>query len=1303
MALGRLDLLWTLPVTLCASLIAAPVWGQATPGGVADPVVWVKADDPGTISVAWRDHSTQGRDVEAVGSWSVSPPDRAHNFNPFTNGFTRTRLFRDNSSFASNSLVIQSMASFAAFRRTRAIAGRLTGVGPDNPEWVEEPGLSVTSAGMLRWYKFLEGTDFLESSVVTPLNRSTVGSFTSNQGTKIVEVGVNGAFNSKTFAGNSAAKGPFLAIGYGSWNTSGAFPGDIMEVIWYRRTITSNERDRINSYLAIKYGTTLPSSYLSSAGTTIWNFAAASGFNQNIAGIGLDQSSGLHQKQANSINSGDQVIFSLGNTVAASNAANNGAFAVDRSFAMWGDNAGSTAYGTTTTIGGTTYNRMARTWRLQQSGTVPAVTVAYPYSGADNLFLIISDTANFTGTNTVVAMPTTQVIEGTTYRTTSAPISFPAGGNIFFTFATVPVDPLIVTNTNDSGAGSLRNAINFANSQTTSSTVRFEIPGTGPHDISLTSALPDLTANGLTIDGTSQSGTQCRDLWAGTRHNHSIRLIDNGAVAGFRLGGANQAVRGISFLAFGRGIHLLPSSTGATVQCNTIDGAGIGSGGVGVEVAGASALVGGLGTGEGNIFGRNRIGVQTNDGSTDTAIRGNFIGTTPEGNNFANGIGIGHATGSASWRDITYNLISLNTDGGIILPSGASITPSDSVIRIQRNRLGVNRLTTGIALNGGDAINLGSSSIGNVLIGGDSATETNVIVGTDDGIDITGASNVTIQGNAIRGGAHAIRLDAASHVLIGGSPTHTNRIGGSNLDAINLRNGTNNVTITSNLISSVTIGSTTYSLSGNGIAMNDVRAITIGDGTATGRNILPQVRRRGISAAGVISDLTINSNYLGVGLSGNNAVANGQLETADRKNAIAFDNGTYTNISILNNVMAGWEAALIKFTNSTATGITIQGNNIGVGSGGRNLAGGLTDNLVSFGGNPDNYSDVLIGGSGTGQGNLIANGRFSGIGLQSSGTNLQVIGNTIRNNRRNGITVSNATQAAILGNRIFANDLIGIDLGGDGVTANDAGDGDSGANDLLNFPQNIRAIVAGANQLGYSFSLDAPAAADGYRIEFFANAAADPTGFGEGERFLGHVDITHAGGAQSYTGTLATLQPVAIGDIISATTTRRTAGGSWDITSEFSAVVTADGVADLSVTMATTLFEPPAGQAFFVPGNDALLTTTVSNGGNGSTDSDSLFLAITIDPAHAFYNAVTPTLGGVIGFESGSPALTFSEATDLRFSSSAAAPASFAACTYTPTAGYDPQVRHVCLNPKGTLPSGAPQGQFTVRLRARIN
>ena len=61
--------------------------------------------------------------------------------------------------------------------------------------------------------------------------------------------------------------------------------------------------------------------------------------------------------------------------------------------------------------------------------------------------------------------------------------------------------------------------------------------------------------------------------------------------------------------------------------------------------------------------------------------------------------------------------------------------------------------------------------------------------------------------------------------------------------------------------------------------------------------------------------------------------------------------------------------------------------------------------------------------------------------------------NTIAYNGSTGIVVGSGIGNMIRRNRIFYNGGIPIDLGNDGVTLNDAGDGDAGANNLQNSPQ----------------------------------------------------------------------------------------------------------------------------------------------------------------------------------------------------------------------------------------------------------
>lgn len=883
-----------------------------------------------------------------------------------------------------------------------------------------------------------------------------------------------------------------------------------------------------------------------------------------------------------------------------------------------------------------------------------------------------------------------------------------SGRWVMAVIALQPANPFVVTTTNDSGAGSLREAINAANASGAADTISFNIPGAGPHTITLASALPALSGNGDRIDGTTQLGTQCRNIWNGDAHILRVNVRAASRFDGLRLSGANQTVRGLTFTGFENAVRTLAASNTATIQCNYLgllaDGSSNGNT-RGVLVEGASARIGGLDAGQGNVISANSIaGVVTTVGTRDTSIQGNFIGTDPTGMTArANGSGINNFFGTATWRDITRNLISGNTNSAIILESDDQVGPSTDLIRIQRNVVGFNRDHSALMRNGGDGIRFQSGSISNALIGGDAASQGNVITGNEHGVSLTNLENVFIRGNIIaRSLNHGIRLSNMRNTTVGGDAvTQGNIIGGNGWSGIIALNSSDNITIIGNQIGRVTITGGDFDNQQRGIMLDNVSNVSIGNGTAAGRNLISRNGQQAVLVVGTISNVVINGNYIGIDASGTSAVSNGENTDVFNRDALAFVDGTSNGLSILNNVVGGYEAALVTFWGHTGSNIAVQGNSLGIGADGvSQITSGNIEPLIHIGGG-SSFANLLIGGSSSAQGNIIAYGGASGVQLAMSGTNHQLIGNTIRNNGDNGVEVLGTTRTAIIGNSIHSNGLLGIDLNLDGVTPNDAGDGDTGPNDLLNFPDAIRANVLGPDTLQTSFSFDAPAA--DYRIEFFASTAADPSGHGEGERYLGYLNITHAGGVQSHTGSLATLGPVSVGDIISATATRRTVGGTWDITSEFSAVVTADGVAALTVAMASEVFDPPAGNPFATPGNDVLLTTTISNGGSGSTDADSLFVAIAIDPANTFFNDVTPALGGIIGFQSAAPALTFTPGTDLRFSNSIAAPGSLAECTYTPVAGYDSQVRHVCLNPKGSLPSGGTDGQLTVQIRVRIN
>jgi hypothetical protein len=154
----------------------------------------------------------------------------------------------------------------------------------------------------------------------------------------------------------------------------------------------------------------------------------------------------------------------------------------------------------------------------------------------------------------------------------------------------------------------------------------------------------------------------------------------------------------------------------------------------------------------------------------------------------------------------------------------------------------------------------------------------------------------------------------------------------------------------------------------------------------------------------------------------------------------------------------------------------------------------------------------------------------------------------IGNEPGQGATADAGGANSVLGNSIFANGGLGIDLGTFGaVTPNDANDADTGPNDLANFPVLAAALLEGNNLL-VSGSINTRANST-LRIEFFAGPAADASGNGEGQTFLGFVEVQTGGGNTVGFSAAFVTSLVHPGDVITGTAS----GGGG--TSEFSAAL----------------------------------------------------------------------------------------------------------------------------------------------------
>lgn len=168
---------------------------------------------------------------------------------------------------------------------------------------------------------------------------------------------------------------------------------DVAEYIAYTGILSQNQRERINSYLAIKYGITVSNhNYINSASTVLWNQGTNTGFSDDIAGIARDNNSGLNQTQSKSENPNSVVTISR-NTVP-----NNQALLI-------GNNAGGLGSSTPFQDGSiflTKGERINRIWKCQKTGGFNTFdinirnNISLPASfNTGNIFLLVSNDPSF--------------------------------------------------------------------------------------------------------------------------------------------------------------------------------------------------------------------------------------------------------------------------------------------------------------------------------------------------------------------------------------------------------------------------------------------------------------------------------------------------------------------------------------------------------------------------------------------------------------------------------------------------------------------------------------------------------------------------------------------------------------------------------------------------------------------------------------------------------------------------------------------------------------------------------------------
>ncbi len=693
-------------------------------------------------------------------------------------------------------------------------------------------------------------------------------------------------------------------------------------------------------------------------------------------------------------------------------------------------------------------------------------------------------------------------------------------------FITIPTSPFFgVCNLNDSGGGSLRQAIIDVNSQPPGAyTILISVPAPQifqPHTIHLLSPLPAVH-NPVVIDAVTDQLD-----WDPVNRRPVVQV--DGAAAGQNanglvLNGSGNFVAGLILSNFGGSAIILQGGTGDTV---------------------ADSYIGTDPTG--TLSRPNNIGITVRNGANHATIG---LGTLPD-----------------SGIKVPGNLISGNLQEGILLTTAGVVRT-----RVEFNKIGTDYLGRSALPNRNDGIviNQGSSDnrirynqiSGNIAAGvsvQDRASHHNVIAGNLIGTNFAGTLPVpnhtgvevnqaldTIIG---RPGTVKVRhMTFSLGNLISGNTVGVNVI---NVQP-NLTGGEKGAIIRNNRIGTDTTGMAPIPNASGGVTIQNSIGTTVGAPDPLFYNVIAANGNQGILIAGGSSRSLIEGNFIGTDITGRRALSNtiGVYIQGGLNNTVG---GTVPGSG---NVLSGNSAAgltVVSVPFNPSTGNVIQGNLIGTDPT-HTIAvpNGVGINVAQMAAN------TTIGGTTPGSGNVIFYNSTYGISISDQSTGALLEGNAIFGNGIHGVLIARASNNTVGGLTPGAANAIAGD-GGDGVLV-DTGTGNLiEANSIYGHPRLGIELINGGNLSQQAPRITSASTDPGldvtfvsgtlfgrpnadYTVDFYYNNNLDPTGFGEGEFYLGTITVTtDAGGNASFStiidGTVAPYGAAPVGSFVSATAT----------------------------------------------------------------------------------------------------------------------------------------------------------------------
>lgn len=372
------------------------------PGGVnSDLELWLRADEgtntttDGTAITDWVDQSSAGRDAVAVDLGGGSPAAPTYevdemNFNPGIRFYDANSINSSYLKTTNGNDVEDQFMMFVVYKSTQTD-------GTANSMTNSPALISTDVAGDLDYgvgiqngqpYVNAENTNTFTAQVSTQYNTNEpliVSAFrTFNPFGNFGVININSEPPAGVIVNNASLSSPTdFGIGnHSSPTVAGQFDGVIGDVIVFSSVKGFEDRNKIESHLALRYGITRAAiddvnstiddrDYLIANGSAVWDYdAQGSTYHHDIAGIGIDNEGCLLQLKSKSNNADARVTMSVST------------FSNDNSFLVWGNDNASLEDANNRDFNSTQVkSRLNREWRVQKTGVVNNVTLEFDLNG----------------------------------------------------------------------------------------------------------------------------------------------------------------------------------------------------------------------------------------------------------------------------------------------------------------------------------------------------------------------------------------------------------------------------------------------------------------------------------------------------------------------------------------------------------------------------------------------------------------------------------------------------------------------------------------------------------------------------------------------------------------------------------------------------------------------------------------------------------------------------------------------------------------------------------------------------------